>query len=124
MPNPMRAFIVSQPECASLSGLELIQATTLAHNELCPFALPHDSYKPDLVHEATCSYDPLDKTINLQENRMCAEGHRCACPLFEVQGEVVKSAFDAYSTYSVFYTISNGAKSVGKAAAGLGSAAS
>lgn len=40
MPNPMRAFIMSQPECAGLSGRELVQATTLAYKELCPFGTP------------------------------------------------------------------------------------
>jgi len=119
MKNPMRAFITSQPECAGLSGLELIQATTASYRELCPFGMPHASYKPDLVHEGTCSYDHLDRTIALQENRMCAEGHRCACPVFAANSEVVRSAYDAYATYSVFYSVTKGASSASTTAAGL-----
>lgn len=119
MTNPMRAFITLQPECTGLSGLELIQAVTASYRELCPFGMPHSSYKPDLVTEGTCAYDHLDKSISLQEDRMCAEGHRCACPMFEANSEVVQSAYDAYATYSVAFSVTKGANSAAAGAAGL-----
>jgi hypothetical protein len=119
MPNPMRAFIMSQPECAGLSGLELVQATTSAYKELCPFGMPHKKYSPDLVHEGTCKYDHLDKSIYLDKNRMCAEGHRCACPMFKSNSVSVQSAYDAYYTYSVLSSIAYYGKSIATGAAGL-----
>lgn len=103
--NPVRAFVLRQPECAGLPLGQLRWAARAAHQKVCPFAMPVGGYKPEFQPMGTCFYDRRDKTIQQHESKMCPEGHRCACPVQSVVDEAVSAATKGYSTYRAYSII-------------------
>eukprot|EP00929_Paragymnodinium_shiwhaense_P011964 TRINITY_DN11842_c0_g1_i1.p1 TRINITY_DN11842_c0_g1~~TRINITY_DN11842_c0_g1_i1.p1 ORF type:complete len:931 (-),score=211.02 TRINITY_DN11842_c0_g1_i1:129-2921(-) len=123
-PNPIREIVRSMPECSGLAEDEVLEATRQSYYDLCPFPLPTTSYHPNLHPDFTCSYDPAERRIYLQDEQMCPEGTRCGCPVYSDMDSAMAAGMQASQAYNVAYagaTVVNYA-SIGAVAAGVATA--
>lgn len=60
-----------------------MQAIEQSYDDMCPFPLASDSYRPDFRPERACTFNKTSETIYMSDSTFCPEGHRCACPVLE-----------------------------------------
>ena len=105
--NPLRTFIVTRPQCSTLSEEHLRKAIAHHHMIMCPFAITDLKYKPDFKTIGTCAYDDKEKRVYVEPGKMCPEGHRCACPI-NGQWDLLKESMSeggdlGYKAYTIGY---------------------